>query len=84
MFDCYHVQIIEGDVCRRMKTLLPLIGHIQIASVPARTEPDNGELDYRYVLNAIRELGFTAPLGAEYKPASTTEAGLGWMQTLRG
>ena len=84
MFDCYHVQIIEGDVCRRMKTLLPLIGHIQIASVPARTEPDNGELDYRYVLNAIRELGFTAPLGAEYKPASTTETGLGWMQTLRG
>jgi len=44
MFDCYHVQIIEGDVSRRMKTLLPIIGHIQIASVPARAEPDKGAL----------------------------------------
>lgn len=83
MFDCYHVQIIEGDVCRRMKSLLPIIGHIQIASVPERSEPDNGELDYGYVLGALNELGFTAPVGAEYKPATTTEAGLAWMQKLR-
>jgi len=83
MFDCYHVQIIEGDVCRRMKSLLPFIGHIQIAAVPERSEPDTGELDYRYVLGVLDELGFTAPVGAEYKPVSTTEAGLDWMQKLR-
>ena len=83
MFDCYHVQIIEGDVCRRMKSLLPIIGHIQIASVPDRAEPDQGELDYRYVLGIVNELGFNAPIGAEYKPAATTEAGLNWMQGLR-
>jgi len=83
MFDCYHVQIIEGDVCRRMKTLLPIIGHIQIASAPDRTEPDNGELNYRYVHDVLNDLGYQAPIGAEYKPASTTEAGLGWMQKLR-
>jgi len=80
MFDCYHVQIIEGDVCRRLKSLLPIIGHIQIASVPERSEPDHGELDYRYVLGVVNELGFKAPIGAEYKPASTTEDGLGWMK----
>lgn len=83
MFDCYHVQIIEGDVCRRMKALLPLIGHIQIASVPDRAEPDTGELNYRYVMDAIQELGYTAPIGAEYKPASSTEAGLGWLDKLK-
>jgi len=55
MFDCYHVQIIEGDICRRIKSLLPIIGHIQIASVPERSEPDNGELDYRYVLSVLKE-----------------------------
>ena len=66
-----------------MKTLLPIIGHIQIASVPARTEPDNGELDYRYVLGVLNELDFNAPVGAEYKPAASTEAGLEWMQKLR-
>lgn len=83
MFDCYHVQIIEGDVCRRLNTLLPIVGHIQIASAPDRAEPDSGELNYRYVHDFLNELGYKAPIGAEYKPASTTEAGLGWMQKLR-
>ncbi len=83
MFDCYHVQIIEGDVCRRLKSLLPIIGHIQIASVPARSEPDDGELDYNFVLGVLNELNFKTPIGAEYKPVSTTEAGLSWMQKLR-
>lgn len=83
MFDCYHVQVIEGDVCRRMKTLLPIIGHVQIASAPDRKEPGCGELDYSYVLNALHDLGYEAPVGAEYKPATTTEAGLDWMNKLR-
>lgn len=83
MFDCYHVQIIEGDVCRRMKSLLPLIGHIQIASVPDRAEPDAGELNYRYVMDAIQTLGYTAPIGAEYKPTGRTEDTLSWLEKLR-
>jgi len=82
MFDCYHVQIIEGDVCRRMEQLLPIIGHIQIASVPMRAEPDSGELDYRYVFKSIEAIGYTAPIGAEYKPTGTTGDSLGWMKTL--
>jgi 2-dehydrotetronate isomerase len=68
MFDCYHIQIIEGDVTRRLAALLPLIGHIQIASVPDRGAPDHGELDYAYVLRQIGELGWTTPIGAEYLP----------------
>ncbi len=78
MFDCYHVQIIEGDVTRRLLALLPLIGHIQIAAVPDRGTPDHGELDYGYVLARIAALGWTSPIGAEYLPGPGAPD-LGWM-----
>ncbi len=79
MFDCYHIQIIEGDLTRRLQRLLPVIGHIQIASVPDRSEPDRGELNYAYIFKMLQEWGYQAPIGAEYKPATNTDAGLGWM-----
>lgn len=79
MFDCYHVQIIEGDVTRRMEHLLPLIGHIQIASVPDRGAPDHGELDYRFVFDRIAALGWKQPIGAEYLPQGDTKNTLGWL-----
>jgi hydroxypyruvate isomerase len=82
MFDCYHVQLMEGDIGHRLKALLPLIGHIQFASVPDRGTPDHGELNYAHVFQIIRELGYTAPLGAEYKPVGDTDASLGWMKSL--
>ena len=81
MFDCYHVQIIEGDVTRRLAALLPLIGHIQIASVPDRGTPDHGELDYAYVLTRIAELGWNSPIGAEYLPGA--EHDMSWLATYR-
>lgn len=81
MFDCYHVQIIEGDVCRRLETLLPLIGHIQIASVPDRASPDHGELDYTYVLSRIAALGWQHPIGAEYLPGPNPN--FTWLATQR-
>ena len=84
MFDCYHVQIMEGDISRKLETLMSYIGHIQIAAVPSRAEPDEGELDYRHVFKKLVELGYDAPLGAEYKPRRTTEAGLDWLQTIGG
>jgi len=65
-----------------MEQLLPIIGHIQIASVPLRAEPDSGELDYRYVFKSIEAIGYTAPVGAEYKPTGMTSDSLGWMKTL--
>ena len=79
MFDCYHVQSIEGDVTRRLARHLPLIGHIQVAAVPDRGAPDHGELDYGYVFREIAALGWTKPIGAEYRPAGATEDTLSWM-----
>lgn len=84
MFDCYHVQIMEGDITRRLQALLPIIGHVQVASVPDRSEPDRGELDYRHVFGVLQALGYRAPIGAEYRPATTTDAGLGWLRVMGG
>lgn len=83
MFDCYHVQIIEGDVTRRMERLLPLIGHIQIASVPDRGPPDHGELDYHYVFRRLIALGWQRPIGAEYLTNGDTDKTLGWLGAMK-
>lgn len=79
MFDCYHVGITEGEVIAQLETALPLIGHIQVAAVPSRAEPDEGMLDYRAVFAAIDRLDYQGWVGAEYKPRGRTEDGLGWM-----
>lgn len=79
MFDCYHVGRTEGDLITRLGALLPIIGHIQFASVPDRGPPDRGEIDYRAVFAEIDKLGWVRPLGAEYKPRTATEASLDWM-----
>ncbi len=80
MFDCYHTQIMQGDLIRRIARHLPVIGHIQIAAVPDRGEPDAGEVHFPNLVAAIRAAGFTAPIGAEYKPrGADTAAGLGWL-----
>jgi hydroxypyruvate isomerase len=80
MFDCYHAQISEGDLTRRIETLLPLVHHIQIAAVPSRREPDEGEVAYDRLLNAIDAMGYGGFIGAEYRPRGTVEEGLGWMR----
>lgn len=82
MFDCYHVGRTEGDLITRLTDLLPLIGHVQFASVPDRGAPDHGEINYTAVFAAIGALGWTHPLGAEYKPNGDTDATLGWMTAL--
>ena len=79
MFDFYHIQIIEGDVTRRFEDLLPLIGHVQIASVPDRGAPDHGELDYAFVLQSVRKLGWEQPIGAEYLPEAGTPPDTAWL-----
>jgi 2-dehydrotetronate isomerase len=79
MFDCYHVQLIEGDLSHRLEQLMPLIGHIQFASVPDRGEPDHGEIDYGHIFNLLRQLSYAAPIGAEYKPRRNTDETLNWL-----
>jgi hydroxypyruvate isomerase len=81
MFDCYHLQIMQGDLTRRLEAYLNSIGHIQIASVPDRREPDHGEINYGYILNLLDTLGYDRPIGAEYRPKTSTDAGLGWLAT---
>jgi 2-dehydrotetronate isomerase len=82
MFDCYHVQIMEGDVTRRLEKHWPIIGHIQIAAVPSRHEPDEGELDHRHLFKMLSDKGYAGYVGCEYKPRGRTEDGLGWMRTI--
>ena len=82
MFDCYHVQLMEGDVSNRLRALEPLIGHIQVASVPDRGAPDHGELSYLHIWDVLRDIGWEAPIGAEYKPGGDTDATLGWMKAV--
>ena len=83
MFDCYHVGRTEGDVVARLRNLLPLIHHVQFASVPDRGAPDHGEVDYRQVFDALAQAGWDRPLGAEYRPNGATEESLGWMSQFR-
>lgn len=80
MFDCYHVGRTEGDLLTRLKDLGDLVGHIQFAAVPDRGVPDHGEINYPWLFKQIAELGWNAPLGAEYKPgAQATDDTLGWL-----
>ena len=78
MFDCYHTQIMQGDIIRRLEKNLDFIGHVQIASVPDRCEPNSGELCYKEVLLALDAAGYNGYVGAEYRPRKTTSEGLGW------
>lgn len=84
MFDCYHVQLMEGNIVRRLEALLPYIGHIQFAAVPDRGRPDHGELNYAFVFERINAMGWSVPLGAEYKTTRATSETLSWMTSLTG
>lgn len=78
--DLYHAQIVEGDITVTLRRHLDAIGHIQIAGVPDRHEPDTGELDCRYIFRLLDELGYDHWVGCEYRPAGDTLAGLGWIE----
>ena len=82
MFDVYHVGVSEGDVLTRLERHLPRIGHVQIAAVPSRVEPDEGEIAYGAVFAALERLGYAGWTGCEYKPRAGTDEGLAWVKTL--
>jgi hydroxypyruvate isomerase len=77
-FDFYHVQIVGGDLFYRLEKHLPVIGHLQCAAVPSRHEPDEGEVNYPALFEAVDRLRYQGWIGAEYRPRGTTEEGLGW------
>ncbi len=77
--DFYHAQIMEGDIISTFRQYLHNIGHVQIASVPDRHEPDLGELNYPWLFEMMDEAGYDGWIGCEYRPRQGTTAGLGWM-----
>lgn len=82
MFDIYHIGVAEGDILKKFERLLPIVGHVQIAAVPSRAEPDEGEIAYDRVLRAVDQLGYGGWIGCEYKPRADTNIGLSWVRTL--
>jgi hydroxypyruvate isomerase len=76
--DLYHLQVTEGDLQKRTERLFPLTAHVQIAGNPDRNEPDIGEANHLYMLDVLDRLGYDGYVGLEYKPKTTTAAGLGW------
>ena len=82
-FDCYHVQITQGDLIKRIEQFLPVIGHVQVAAVPSRAEPDEGEINYPAIYETLERVGYTGWVACEYKPRGRTEDGLGWGRAWR-
>jgi hydroxypyruvate isomerase len=81
-YDVYHAQRSEGELAATATRLLPRIGHIQIADNPGRNEPGTGEINYPFLFAHLDRIGYQGHIGCEYKPATTTEAGLGWTRGL--
>ncbi len=78
--DCYHMQVMEGDLATKLKRYAPHCGHIQIAGVPERNEPDTGEVRYDYIFRLLDDIGYDGWVGCEYRPAGKTVDGLGWFR----
>jgi hydroxypyruvate isomerase len=81
-YDIYHAQRMEGELAATMQKFLPRIGHIQLADNPGRNEPGSGEINYPFLFAHLERIGYEGWIGCEYKPATSTEAGLDWRQRL--
>lgn len=84
MLDFFHAQIVQGDLETLIRQYAKYLGHVQLSAVHDRGEPDNGEINYPYLLNILVEAGYTGYIGAEYKPrGKSVESGLSWLQQFR-
>ena len=81
-YDIYHAQRMEGELAATMQKHMARIGHIQLADNPGRNEPGTGEINYPFLFAHLDRIGYNGWIGCEYRPATTTEAGLGWRQQL--
>jgi hydroxypyruvate isomerase len=82
--DLYHCQVVEGDLATKIRQYLPGVGHIQVAGVPGRNEPDTGEVHYPFLFALLDELGYEGWIGCEYRPRAGTSEGLGWARPWLG
>lgn len=78
-YDIYHMQIMEGDIAPTIERHIDRIAHVQLADNPGRHEPGTGEINYPFLFDHLDRLGYAGWVGCEYKPATTTEEGLGWL-----
>jgi hydroxypyruvate isomerase len=76
--DLFHCQVVDGDLVANIERQMPFIGHMQIAGVPDRHEPDQGEVNFPWLLERLDTLGYAGWIGCEYHPMGETRAGLGW------
>ena len=81
-YDIYHMQRMEGELASTIKANLGAIGHIQLADNPGRGEPGTGEINYRFLLPYLDQIGYAGWVGCEYKPRAGTGAGLGWLAAM--
>jgi hydroxypyruvate isomerase len=79
-YDIYHMQIMEGDIAPTIEANLKNIAHIQLADNPGRNEPGTGEINYHFIFKFLDSIKYTGWIGCEYKPKTTTQAGLNWLQ----
>jgi hydroxypyruvate isomerase len=82
-YDIYHAQRYEGELAATMQRHLARIGHIQVADNPGRNEPGTGEINFDFLFGFLDRIGYIGVVGCEYKPAGSTEAGLGWLEKAR-
>jgi hydroxypyruvate isomerase len=82
-YDLYHMQRSEGELAGSIERHLPRIGHMQVADNPGRHEPGTGELNWEFLFAHLDRIGYDGYIGCEYKPATTTEAGLAWLERAR-
>jgi len=76
LFDCYHMQIMEGDLVNHIKRNIDVIGHFHSAGVPGRHEVFIGETNYPFVLSQIEQLGYQGVFGLEFAPSMNDEVSL--------
>lgn len=79
--DFYHCQIVEGDLTRTFERYSVAVGHVQVAGVPDRHEPDTGEVNYAHIFDLLDRAGYAGWVGCEYRPRAGTSAGLGWLKS---
>ncbi len=80
-YDIYHMQVMEGDLAATIEKNLKLIPHMQLADNPGRHEPGTGEINYPFLFDFLDKIGYSGWIGCEYKPLTTTDAGLGWIKS---
>lgn len=78
--DLYHCQIMEGDLAAKIRRDIAHVGHVQVAGVPERHEPDRGEVNFPFLFDLLDEVGYRGWIGCEYRPRAGSSAGLGWVR----